>query len=424
MRPVSTRGLELSPFRGVRYAPEQVRDLAAVTSPPYDVIEPDTLAALEAADQRNVVRLILPREEECGAEGRYAHAAGLLQRWLSDGTLVTEDEPALYVYEQRRGGHVYRGLLGALGLRRPEERIVLPHEDTMPVPVADRLALMWAAEANLEPILLTYDGGGRASEIVDAVADGGPPLVLARAPDATHRVWRLSEPDLLQAVATDLRLHQALIADGHHRYAAYLQLQEDRQALDGPGPWDRGLALLVDAAAHPLQLRAIHRVVRGRSAAELVGALPEPDWGVLRRPEGGGTAATTDLILELDGLDGGGNAFAVTDAQSSWLVHRLPATGVAGTATAVLLDTVVLHDELLPARWGVQDQDREVEYHHDADAARAAAVRAQGAALLLRATSVQAVLEAAAAGRWMPRKSTSFGPKPVTGLVLRTFATG
>jgi uncharacterized protein (DUF1015 family) len=34
------------------------------------------------------------------------------------------------------------------------------------------------------------------------------------------------------------------------------------------------------------------------------------------------------------------------------------------------------------------------------------------------------VLELAAEGVRMPRKSTSFGPKPRTGLVLRTFDTG
>jgi uncharacterized protein (DUF1015 family) len=422
MRPMTTTGLELAPFRGVRYAPERVSDLGAVTSPPYDVVEPDGLAALEAADQHNVVRLILPREDDCGAEGRYTHAADLLHRWIGDGTLVTEAAPALYVYEQRRDDTVYRGLLGALGLRRPEERIVLPHEDTMPGPVTDRLGLMRAAGANLEPILLTYQGGGRASEVVDEVVDGGEPLLRAQGADATHRIWRLGDPTLLAAVADDLRPRQALIADGHHRYAAYLRLQGERRASDGPGPWDRGLALLVDAAAHPLQLRAIHRVVRGRSASELAAALPERDWRVVRASE---AAATADLLAAVEGLGPRRNGFVVTDAASSWLVERLSAPGRGEPAQGpTRLDTVVLHEELLPGRWEVRDQDSQVEYHHDADAARAAAVGADGAALLLKATTVEAVLAAAAAGHRMPRKSTSFGPKPVTGLLLRTFAAG
>lgn len=55
-------GLELAPFRGVRYDPDRVGSLAAVTSPPYDVIvRPDGLLHLESADPHNIVRLILPR---------------------------------------------------------------------------------------------------------------------------------------------------------------------------------------------------------------------------------------------------------------------------------------------------------------------------------------------------------------------------
>ncbi|MBA3620226.1 MAG: DUF1015 family protein, partial [Acidothermales bacterium] len=65
-------GLVLAPFRGVRYQPGRVRDLGAVTSPPYDVVDAGAVAALESADPHNVVRLILPRKEGCGPEGRYA----------------------------------------------------------------------------------------------------------------------------------------------------------------------------------------------------------------------------------------------------------------------------------------------------------------------------------------------------------------
>jgi uncharacterized protein (DUF1015 family) len=69
----------LAPFRGVRFDPSTVSDLAAVTSPPYDVIEPDGVRLLETLDPHNIVRLILPREDACGSEGRYRHAASLLR---------------------------------------------------------------------------------------------------------------------------------------------------------------------------------------------------------------------------------------------------------------------------------------------------------------------------------------------------------
>lgn len=59
---------------------------------------------------------------------------------------------------------------------------------------------------------------------------------------------------------------------------------------------------------------------------------------------------------------------------------------------------------------------------HDAGEAEAV-VRApgNGTAVLLPAVSEDTVWELATAGVMLPRKSTSFGPKPVAGLALRVF---
>ena len=160
-------GLALAPFRGVRYAPDRVSGLAEVTSPPYDVIGQEAAQQLLDADPHNVVRLILPREHPGHPGEEYHDAAVLLREWRRDGVLVADEQPALYVYEQRRGRPdgtgpevLQRGLIGALRLAPPSARIVLPHEDVMPGPVRGRRQLMEATEANLEPIFLLYDGGG------------------------------------------------------------------------------------------------------------------------------------------------------------------------------------------------------------------------------------------------------------------------
>ena len=86
------------------------------------------------------------------------------------------------------------------------------------------------------------------------------------------------------------------------------------------------------------------------------------------------------------------------------------------------LDTAVLHHALLENVWNVPEA--RVTYHHDVAGALRTATRTAGTAVLLAAVSVDTVFELAAAGERMPRKSTSFGPKPRTGLVLRTFEAG
>ena len=49
------------------------------------------------------------------------------------------------------------------------------------------------------------------------------------------------------------------------------------------------------------------------------------------------------------------------------------------------------------------------------------AVETGGTAVLCNPMRLAAVTDLAAHGERVPRKSTSFGPKPRTGLVLRTF---
>lgn len=414
------RPLVVTPFRGVRFDPARVSDLAAVTSPPYDVIDADGAAHLEQLDPHNVVRLILPRDDDADGRGRYQHAAVRLRRWLEDGTLRRDGAPAIYVYEQSAPGLLQRGLLAAIELRDPVERVVLPHEDVMPGPLADRLELMRATEANLEPILLVYDGGGRAVEVIDGVA-ATPPLVETVTEDGlTHRLWALEDADLQEAVAADLAPRQALIADGHHRYATYRRLQAERRADGaGPGPWDHGLALLVDSRAYPLTVQAIHRVVEGLPFDEAL-RRAQPVFEVRR------VGDSPDAALAALRDAPGRHPFLVADGRSSFALLHDPAPHAVSHALPPMhsalwqgLDASVLHALLLERLWGIEDGSPRTAYVHDAAGALRRAERSGGTAVLLRPVAVDEVLAIAAGGERMPRKSTSFGPKPRTGLVLR-----
>ncbi|MEO6205281.1 MAG: DUF1015 domain-containing protein, partial [Mycobacteriales bacterium] len=279
--PGSAPGLVLEPFRALRYDSACAGGLTSLTSPPYDVIDADAVVALEASNDHNIVRLILPRDSvedpadtSGGALDRYAAARLRLDAWRESGVLRPDERPALYVYEQAdaASGHVQRGLVGALHLSPPEDDIVVPHENTMAGPVSDRLALYTAVEADLEPIFLVYEGGGAASQAVAEVeASAAELLVDETLPDGLrHRVWSLIDPEQLAEIAADLLPRTALIADGHHRYATYLARQAARRESGaGDGPWDRGLTFLVDGSAFGPQVHPIHRVLPGQSAASL-----------------------------------------------------------------------------------------------------------------------------------------------------------
>jgi uncharacterized protein (DUF1015 family) len=425
--------LVLAPFRGVRYAEDRVSGLAQVTSPPYDVIATDYETRLMAADPHNVVRLILPLHPEGEPGSPFQDAAADLASWLADGILAVDPVPALYVYEQADAGQVIqRGLIGALGLVPYAAGIVQPHENVMPGPVAGRRQLMEATRANLEPIFLLYQGeNGQATKLVDAVADGQAPLAEAVTADGLrHRLWAVTGLAELAAIAADLAPRTALIADGHHRYAAYLELQRQfRQTGAGPGPWDGGLALLVDSTAYPPRVGAIHRVVDGL-VPETAARLASGAFTV--RELAGGTADAPGALAELDRACGCGMAFLMAGHARTWLLTdpdpALLRVAVPDEPAGLWqrLGGTVMADLLFGRLWGIQDDERSVRAFHDgAEAIRAADDGPGcGTAVLCCPMSADQVYQVAALGRRVPRKSTSFGPKPRTGMVMRMFAQG
>jgi uncharacterized protein (DUF1015 family) len=459
-------GLVLTPFRGVRYAPARVGELANVTSPPYDVIGPGTLEQLRAASPYNIVGLTLPALDlDARAAGQIA--AARLRDWLDEGVLAADGSPALYVYEQRGAGFVQRGLIG---LVRVGTTAIHAHEDVMPGPVAGRRELMAAVHGNLEPILLVYNGGAGAgtgagghggtagpvsgsaaaggddgpsgapasvvsatSRLVDLTAEERAPLACTVTDDGvTHRVWALTDPAEQADVAADLAARTALIADGHHRYAAYDELRASMRATgQGDGPWDYGLAFLVDADAYPLRLGPIHRVIPHLDPAEAA-SLAAQAFTVTELPAtaagpGFGPDQLADALGRLADMGRHGTAFLLAGRGGLRLISHPDADALAEAMPSAAssrwqaLDASVMQELLLARLWLIKDNERDVLISHDADEAVRLAVETGGTAVLCNPMELAAVMELAAHGERVPRKSTSFGPKPRTGLVLRTF---
>jgi uncharacterized protein (DUF1015 family) len=425
----SPGGLVLAPFRALRYAGPAADTLARLLCPPYDVIDAEQQTALENSDPRNAVHVILPRDDQAGPGSRYQRAARTLREWRSDGVLQRDSEPAIYVYEMSSETSTTRGLVGALALVDPNAGIVLPHENTMPGPVADRLALTEATEANLETIYLVYDGSPTTGEIVAGV-DAGPALLDTRTEDGRrHRLWPITDAEQLRTLATELYPQRALIADGHHRYATYLASQrKQHEAGRGAGPWDFGLTYLVDARRFGPHVEAIHRVIPSLSVSDAVLQAGAAGFVV-----SGLANSLPEALAVLSSAGKAGTAFVLTDGERWFLLVHVGQGAAAdgdgaaqqarsGRSALDRLDVTVAHRVLIERAWQVAEDV--VEYEHDAARAVQRAEQTHGLALLLNPTSVDDVAAVAAAGDRMPRKSTLFTPKPATGIVFRPYDEG
>jgi uncharacterized protein (DUF1015 family) len=386
------------PFRAVRYDPERV-ELERVIAPPYDVIAPDDRARLESRSPWNVVRIDLAEPE--ADRDRYANACHHFHEWLRSGVLLTDDEPSFYVY--RMGFHDEQGrprqtagVIGALELSVPGEGDVLPHERTMSKPKDDRLNLMRACRANLSPVwgLSLAEGLGALCELP------GPPI--ARATDdegVHHRLWRISQPGVVDAIASAVASSPVVIADGHHRYETALAYRDEQR---GPGPHDLLMAYVVELADEQLTVRPIHQLVTGLPPGFDVLAALAPFFDAF---DAGPPRATATIGARM--TDAGALALVLPD--QVWLLRPRPDAPAGGDLDSGRLAAAL---ETLPAPT--------IEYEHRLDEVLAAVAKGDAdAGFLLRPATIAQIAATARARRRMPPKTTFFYPKPRTGLVFR-----
>jgi len=431
---------EVRPFRALRYESEVIGDLAAVVSPPYDVISPTEAAALFARHPKNVVRLDLPvGEQGDGPDDRYRRAARTFAAWRSDGTFHKDPRPSLYVYEQAypvpgsNVEHVQRGFFGRLRLEPLEAGSgVLAHERTLSAPREDRYKLLRATGVNTSPVVGLYaDPGGTTAAILEAATRGQPIADITDADGVHHRMWSLAaegvEAAQVEALVAAAGAGPITIADGHHRYETALRYRDERRmsrSCEEDPAFDYILMLFLDVAG-PLTILATHRVVGGlgeAGLAELVAGL-----GSLFDVQ---PAERAELIAAYGtppaGTGGRGRFGLWTRAGGSILTARrpafeafLPAAGSALRRLDVTLLQVALErlagiDQAALAAGRIaytKSAEEALDWVDDA-------TNGADLAVLLEPTPVTSIVEVAREGDVMPQKSTFFYPKPLTGLVL------
>jgi uncharacterized protein (DUF1015 family) len=331
----------------------------------------------------------------------YRQVADRLRRWERRGQLSHDDEPAIYLHEFTTGGVSVRGLVGALDISRRAERrdevAVFPHEGIHPEQANELAARMTEMQTNPAPILLVHSGPPRVRALMDAVQSRAALREFTDRSGQHHRVWAIRDAAELAVLDEALAPTQALIADGHHRYAAYLRMQRD----DPRPATAAGLAMLVDQDDTPLFLGPIHRVLGHTSLDTLRTAADEV--GAVFRATGAAPAVAAlapDTVVATDGR--------------RWATIRLD---LRPDRAAV----EVLHELLMPA---IRPRPTRVEYHHAVDETLAAIAARPGLAVLLPAPDFAQVLAMSAADRLLPEKATSFQPKPSTGVLIRSLRDG
>lgn len=401
------------PFPGLRYVArtaggEVSGDLSAVCAPPYDVIDPDERAALQARDPHNAIRLILPES--------YAGAATALSQWQRDGVLALDDTASFSVYRMHFTGddgapRTTTGVLGALALENTDGGI-MPHERTLPKAKSDRLELLRATRANLDPIwgITLFPG------FTTLLAADGPPLAIATDAEGNrHELWRVDDPSRVAAIRDAVGAHELVLADGHHRFETGGNYRRERAeaGIDDPGA-DAIMALVVELAPEELCVRAIHRLLHGVGDLDLR-TVAEPMFDVVALG-----ANTADGVAGLEAAMRDEGGLGLVDSRGLALLVPRPALDDAMRHEPVELRDVDAARFDAGLRPTIERAGVTLTYRNDAATCAAHVEKGVAdASVLLRPVSVETIRAAAEARIRMPEKTTFFAPKPRTGMVFR-----
>jgi uncharacterized protein (DUF1015 family) len=410
---------EVRPIQSVYYDLAKVA-LADVVAPPYDVIDEAQRAALAGRSPYNVVELDLPRDRDGDP---YQHAGELLSEWTDEGVLARDSEPAIWALEQDYSAPdgsrlTRRGFLARVKLA-PYGEGIRPHERTQPGPKEDRLRLTRATRHNLSPIFALHPGD--AWHRLEPALGDEPWGDVTDGDGTTHRVWRIEDPAVHEAIATELAPGELLIADGHHRYETSLAYQAE---VGSGGPQDYVLMALVSLEDPGLTVFPTHRLISGLA-----------DDPAKQEALGSGLRELFEVEeVPADQLDPGGTegvgVFGYMDSHHKQAFRLRLASNpaldraLAGRSEAYrTLDAAILEELVLKEILGMSTEDiaakRGIGYTPSIDEALAKLDAGDyQAAFLLRPTPVDQVREVAAAGETMPPKSTYFFPKLLTGLVF------
>ena len=416
----------IRPFRAWRYNPEQVEDINKKFSPLFDVVSPEQLAALYEIP-KNSIHLSVPRSHE--------EALAKLAEWKEQGVILQDDVPGIYIYYQRfslfgesqqyvRKGFVSMIRVGADSGRQGSD-IVL-HEDTISSSVAERTALLEQTLLNTAPTHGLYEDPEFSLEpLMDSYMET-PLYEYIDYQGVINQLSIVQDRRDLQQFMDLIGRQQVYLADGHHRLASSVALQQRSQGADLPPDSMRNyhLMYLTNLCSDDLRILPIHRLLR----------LDEPTFNpnpILERLRNYFTV--TDITFErrpiYEQLQDRPRSFGFVLGSLQFRLDLLPEVDPVRDIDLDLppavkeLDYTLLHYFVFDKVFGLPYREQHgfdaISYVKDYGlAVKQAVTRRDRAAFITRDTSMEQMMRVCKAGALMPQKSTYFYPKVVCGLVF------
>ena len=446
------------PFRALRYNPAKV-NLEDVVTQPYDKISPEMQQAYYDRSPYNLIRVILGKKNpsDTEAENVYTRAAATLSGWRKENILAEESEPAIFGYSQTylvpgtTETRERRGFIALGHLYDYADQIVYRHEQTFPKHKSDRLALFKATRAYCEQIYMLYSDPAFTAEKLIFDSNTAPDLSVTDEYNVVHKVWKVTDPTLINLLTTAMQDKKLIIADGHHRYETSVAYMHERaatlgipsnespsNAADEPQkdplipafPEAAMMMTFVNMEAPGITILPTHRVVFGLkdfsvpAFIEKVKQFFDVETIVLPTEEDAPHLANV-LLNKLTGTHG--TVIAVATQHGNFLLHAKPqAVNAALTRfperqrqlDVTQLHAILLEDILQLSHESIAKLENIRYIREAAESVEQVASKQADLAFLIKPVTLTQLKDIALNLEVMPQKSTDFYPKLLSGLAI------
>ncbi len=416
------------PFRAISYNQDKIKDLAAVTCPPYDVISPARQKYFHSLSPYNFLHILLGKD--IPGEDKYRRAGNYFRDWLKNKILIRDEKPAIYFYSQEyilRGEKKTRfGFIGLLHLQ-DKDPSVFRHEHTRLEPKEDRLRLLKQAKANLSPIFVIFDDKKRIIQgIYQRYIRASTPFInLVDDERTVHKLWRLDSDEVLQRLQASMQKENIFIADGHHRYEVACAYRDEMKRRLGTTTGEEGfnyiLTYFTNVESKGLTILPIHRLVRLNSkVGEESLLLNLKDYFDLDEVK---DKIRFFFLMEKAGFSE--HILGMYKNKRYWLLRlkniKILDKLISDKPKAFRsLDVSILNYIVLKKILGFDLEDKEnITFSpHPDELIEKVNNENKYAAFFLNPVKVQQIISVAMLGEKMPPKSTYFYPKVLSGLVI------
>jgi len=436
----------VAPFRGMTYNIDKITNIASIMCPPYDVISDREQDAYYNEDPYNIVRLILGKRKtgDSDWDNRYTRAADLLNRWESEEVFVRHPFPSIYLtsieYESPDTIETKTrwGFIALIRIEENDSSVILPHERTFSYHREDRLRLMRACNAQFSPVFGLYeDEGNIIGSIYATITDSSPAISFRGIDGYYYKMWEITSDSIITDIVSKMSSKSIIIADGHHRYESARNFRNFMRARYGNHQLDRvyeyAMMYLTNITDKGLTILPSHRLFKFYPDFKIEKFLSSAkkwfDISVFLFSANTQKAVTRVFLDQLKGYGQNNTVigFYHSGAEKYYSLYlKSKARKEIGDdvhSSIKKLDVLVLSRLLFQQILGIKrdDLDNEKIIQYESNTNRALSSVHSGnyqMVFLVNPTKIEQILEITGNSLIMPRKTTYFHPKILSGLVL------